>query len=193
VIHHEVSPPKEPAMNRQRRFRRVFVYAAAALLAASGAHAQQPSQQTPASNAAAPRKAALKKFVDAANQLSPEVRKHLSSGLKTYLLYANAAVNGTAAKPSADVARKTPWASGAGFAGGAIAVSDPVLDPRSEGYTQNTTSSAWCGNSIVVGYQDTGASFRTDPSGQYAIPYSLDGVSFSSDAGARFIDIGFLT
>ncbi|MCU1240745.1 MAG: exported protein of unknown function [Candidatus Acidoferrum typicum] len=178
-------------MNRTGRFRSVCVsvYAAAALLVASGAHAQQ--HVAPA--AVAPRKAALKKFVDATNQLSPEVRKHLSHGLQTYLHYANAVVNGTATKPIADAAHKTPWASGASFAGGAIAVSNPALDPSSQGYTQNTTSSAWCGNSIVVGYQDTGAFLRTDPNAAFGVPNSFDGISYSADAGKNFKDLGALT
>jgi hypothetical protein len=45
----------------------------------------------------------------------------------------------------------------------------------------------------VVGYEDTGAFLRTDPSGALGVPISLDGVSFSADAGARFTDIGYLT
>jgi hypothetical protein len=186
-------------MNRTCRFRcvSVGVFAGAALLFASSAPSQQPVQEQGqpqvAPAAVASQKVALKKFVDATNQLSPEVRKHLSSGLQTYLRFANAVVNGTATKPSADVGHKTPWASGASFAGGAIAVSDPVLDPGSEGYTQNTTSSAWCGNSVVVGYQDTGALLRTDPKNVFGVPNSLDGISYSADAGKSFKDLGALT
>jgi hypothetical protein len=175
----------------------VSVFAVAALMFASGVLAQgqvqQPGQQQVAPAAVASHKAALKKFVDAANQLSPEVRKHLSSGLQNYLRYATAVVNGSATKPIADGARKTPWESGASFAGDAIAVSNPVLDPRSEGYTQNTTSSAWCGNSIVVGYEDTGAFLRTDPSLVFGVPNSLDGISYSTDTGKTFKDLGSLT
>ncbi len=170
----------------------VSVFAAAALLFASGAPAQQQGQQQVAPSAAS-QKAALKKFVDATNQLSPEVRKHLSSGLQNYLRYANTAVNGTATKPIADITQKTPWESGASFAGNAIVVSNPVLDPRSEGYTQNTTSSAWCGNSIVVGYEDTGALLRTDPKLAFGVPNSLDGISYSTDTGKTFKDLGALT
>ena len=117
-------------MNGMGRFRSacVFAFAVAALLFASSA----PAQQQVAPSSVASHKAALKKLVDATNQLSPEVRRHLSSGLQNYLRYANAALNGTA-KPIADSAQKTPWESGASFAGGAIAVSNPVLDPGSEG------------------------------------------------------------
>jgi hypothetical protein len=164
-----------------------------ALVFASGAPAQQPGERQVAPAAVASHKAALKKFVDATNQLSPEVRKHLSHGLQSYLRYASAVVNGTATKPIADGARKTPWNSGASFAGNSIAVSNPVLDPKSEGYTQNTTSSAWCGNSIVVGYEDTGAFLRTDPTEAFGVPASLDGISYSTDTGQTFKDLGALT
>ena len=171
----------------------VSVFAAAALVFASGAPAQQPGQQQVAPTAAASHRVALKKFVDAANQLSPEVRKHLSSGLQNYLRYADAAVNGIATQPIADMAQKTPLESGASFAGNTIVVSNPVLDPRSEGYTQNTTSSAWCGNSIVVGYEDTGALLRTDRKLAFGVPNSLDGISYSTDTGKTFKDLGALT
>src|SRR5260221_1510280 len=77
--------------------------------------------------------------------------------------------------------------------GGTILVSDPALDPAAQGYTQSTTSSAWCGNAVVVGYEDTGAFFRTDPSVVFGVPNSLDGVSFSTNAGKNFTDLGFLT
>ena len=180
-------------MNRMSRSRRVFVLAAAALLFASSAPAQQPAQPGVAPGVAASHKAALKKFVDATNQLSPEVRRHLSSGLQNYLRLANAAVNGTATKPSGNAPQKTPWQSGASFAGGAIAVSNPVLDAGSQGYTQNTTSSAWCGSSVVVGYQDTGAFLRTDPKEVFGVPNSMDGISYSADAGTSFKDLGALT
>ena len=180
-------------MNRMSRSRRVFVLAAAALLFASSAPAQQPAPQQVAPSVAASHKAALKKFIDATNQLSPEVRRHLSSGLQNYLRLANAAVNGTATKPSGNAPQKTPWQSGASFAGGAIAVSNPVLDAGSQGYTQNTTSSAWCGSSVVVGYQDTGAFLRTDPKEVFGVPNSMDGISYSADAGTSFKDLGALT
>lgn len=186
-------------MSRQANFSRARVVPATAILSAALLFAAAaPAQQPVVANSVAPsrvaaNKAALKKFVDATNQLSPEVKKHLSRGLQTYLRYANAAVNGTATKPSADAARKTPWASGASFAGGAIAVSNPSLDPAAEGYTQNTTSSAWCGNSVVVGYEDTGAFLRTDPAQMSGVPVTLDGISYSADGGKSFKDLGSLT
>jgi hypothetical protein len=162
---------------------------AAALLFTAGASAQSAASNGVAANRVALNKAALKKFVDATNRLSPEVRKHLSRGMQNYLRYANAVANGTAKPPSSVLAkRRAP-----GFTGGAIRVSDPTLDPAMQGYTQNTTSSAWCGNTIVVGYEDTGAFSRTDPNGAFGVPVSLDNVSYSGDAGKSFKDLGFLT
>jgi hypothetical protein len=138
---------------------------------------------------------ALKKLVDATNQLPPNVRNHLSGGMQNYLRYAAAIVSGTSAQgirgelsTQQERARQTSSAPG-----GTIQVSNPAMDFARKGFTQSTTSSAWCGNSVVVGYEDTSAFFRTNPSDQFGVPVSLDGVSFSTDAGAKFTDIGFLT
>jgi hypothetical protein len=162
---------------------------AAALLFAADASAQSAASSGVAPNRVARNKAALKKFVDATNQLSPEVRKHLSRGMQNYLRYANAAANGTTKAASSDHKKN----GGPGFTGGTIRVSDPTLDPAMQGYTQNTTSSAWCGNTVVVGYEDTGAFFRTDPDGAFGVPLSFNNVSFSGDSGRSFKELRFLT
>src|ERR1700682_1999343 len=87
-------------------FRSVLVCVSAALLFAASAPAQQNvAPNTVAPNAVASNKVALKKFVDATNQLSPNVRKHLSRGMQDYLRYANAVVNGAA--PSGKLAVDT--------------------------------------------------------------------------------------
>jgi hypothetical protein len=139
-------------------------------------------------------KIALKKLVDATSQLSPNVRKHLSAGLQSYLRYAATTVNGTSPQAiHAELAIPRRYPQRSSGPGGTIQVSTPAMDLAREGFTQSTTSSAWCGDSVVVGYEDTGAFFRTNPSDQYGVPISLDGVSFSTDAGARFTDIGYLT
>lgn len=90
-------------------------------------------------------------------------------------------------------------ASGTG-PGGTIRVSNPALDFKQSvigGFTQNTSSSAMCGNSVVVGYADAGARLRTHefpaaPVGQPGKPSSGDGVSYSTDGGLTFTDLGFL-
>jgi hypothetical protein len=192
-------------MSRQAIFSRAQVVPAAAKLSAAAIlsaalvfAAAAPAQQPVAANSVAPsrvaaNKTALKTFVDATNKISPEVSKHLSRGLQNYLRYANAALNGTAGKFAAPNSAATkqkriswnPW--------NLILVSDPALDPAAQGYTQNTTSSAWCGNAIVVGYEDSGAFFRTDPNEAFGVPVSFNGVSYSANAGKTFTDSGFLT
>src|SRR4029077_9397635 len=101
VSHHD-SAVRSLAMSRQASFSRALVVSAAgtlsaaALLFAVTALAQQPGVQSSANSRVAANKVALQKFVDATNQLSPEVRGHLSRGLQNYLRYANAVLNGTA-------------------------------------------------------------------------------------------------
>jgi len=167
---------------------------AAVLLFAAAALAQQPATQNSTNSRVAANKVALKKFVDAVNRLSPEVRRHLSRGLQNYLHYANAVVNGGALAgnlSTANFASKNaksnwnPW--------NMIPVSSPALDPATQGYTQNTTSSAWCGNTMVVGYEDSGALFRSDPNGAFGVPTSVNGVSYSDNGGKTFTDLGLLT
>src|SRR5882672_3873253 len=95
-------------MSRQAIFSRGRVVPAAAKLSAAAIlsaallfAAAAPAQLPVAANSVAPsrvaaNRAALKKFVDASNKISPEVSKHLSRGLQNYLRYANAVMNGTA-------------------------------------------------------------------------------------------------
>src|SRR6266850_5637489 len=130
-------------MSRQAIFSRARVVPAAAKITAAAIFsaallfaAAAPAQQPVAVNSVAPsrvlaNKAALKKFVDASNKISPEVSKHLSRGLQNYLRYANAALNGTApvkfgAQNFAASKQKriswNPW--------NLILVSDPALDRR---------------------------------------------------------------
>jgi hypothetical protein len=165
--------------------RSLFVLSVGAFLSVEGAQAQRNVDS----------KVALKKLVDATNQLSPNVRKHLSAGMQNYLRYAAAAVSGTSPqgiRGELSVSQERPRQTSSA-PGGTIQVSNPAMDFARKGFTQSTTSSARCGNSVVVGYEDTAAAFRTDPSGQLGVPFSLDGVSFSTDAGAKFTDLGFLT
>lgn len=165
--------------------RSVFLVAAA-LFCAGNSYAQ----------ARVDSRVALKKFVEATNQLSPNVRKHLSAGMQNYLRYAAAIVNGSTPQGIQVQAFSEASVNAAqtnSGPGGTIQVSNPALDPAKEGFTQSTTSSAWCGNSVVVGYEDTGAFLRSDPNNQFGVPVSLDGVSFSRDGGRSFTDIGFLT
>lgn len=62
---------------------------------------------------------------------------------------------------------------------------------RFTGFTQNETSSAWCGNNIVAGFNDSAAFAHTDLQGQ-APAISLSGVAVSHDGGNSFVELPFL-
>jgi hypothetical protein len=87
----------------------------------------------------------------------------------------------------------------AGSASGAratfpVIVNDPSFDydsTRLTGFTQSETSSAWCGNNIVVGFNDSAAFTHTAIDGQ-AEAISLSGVSVSHDRGNNFVGLPFL-
>jgi len=85
------------------------------------------------------------------------------------------------------------FASGQG-PGGTIRVSDPRLDfvnSIMSGFTQSETSSAWCGNTIVAGYNDSGAFART-AGVAFNSAWSFSSASYSTDNGRTFTDIGLM-
>ncbi len=85
----------------------------------------------------------------------------------------------------------SPRAGGAASSAGRI--SDPTTDlafSRLSGFTQNTAATAWCGDVVVVAFDDTGSFGET-------LVSPLTGVSFlgfarSTNAGRSFTDLGFL-
>jgi hypothetical protein len=75
-----------------------------------------------------------------------------------------------------------------------VIVNDPSFDydsTRLTGFTQSETSSAWCGNNIVVGFNDSAAFTHTAIDGQ-AEAISLSGVAVSHDRGSTFVGLPFL-
>lgn len=73
------------------------------------------------------------------------------------------------------------------------AVSDPSTDlnfSRMSGFVQSETSTAWCGNNVVVAYNDSGSYFETFP--VPTIGLSFNGYSVSRDGGLSFTDQGYL-
>lgn len=82
---------------------------------------------------------------------------------------------------------------GAEISSSVAAVSDPGVDFVTSvvsGFTQSETSTAWCGHTVVVGFNDSGSlveSLLLGPGGA-----SLNGVARSDDQGATFTDLGFL-
>jgi hypothetical protein len=76
---------------------------------------------------------------------------------------------------------------------GVISVSDPSTDVAYSafgGFTQSETSTARCGSSVVVGYNDSGSVFETPFFFTGTGGESFSGASYSTDGGASFTDIG---
>jgi hypothetical protein len=58
---------------------------------------------------------------------------------------------------------------------------------RYSGFTQSETATAWCGSSVVMGFNDSGAEVTTMASGRGV---SMDGYAQSSDRGTTFAYMG---
>lgn len=180
------------------RFQAVLAFIAIALVFGTSTPAQSNFDK----------KALLKKFLDSSERIPAKHRKLLSSGMQNFLHLA-ASVNSPHAKAGAGddgtfnpptraqaVAKALRTASLANIAGpgGTIGISNPALDFVTSimtGFTQSETSTGWCGNAIVSGYNDSGASLRTvgiNPLGAG----SFNGVSVSTNGGKSFLDLGFL-
>jgi hypothetical protein len=76
---------------------------------------------------------------------------------------------------------------------GVVAASDPSTDLAYSsfgGFTQSETSVARCGNSVVVGFNDSGSVFETPYFFSGTGGESFGGFAFSTDGGATFTDGG---
>jgi hypothetical protein len=149
---------------------------------------------------AGPSKAQLDQIASKLKSLPAEQQRLLSSGLRR-VLGLDAALNASHSKvgdqdtvtvPKAGAATALRLATAAAVVGpgpgGTIGVSDPRLDyinSTMSSFTQSETSSAWCGNNIVAGYNDTGAFARTGGVNFFG-PWSFSGASFSHDGGRSF-------
>src|SRR5579871_2773799 len=92
----------------------------------------------------------------------------------------------------AKMARPTE-ASSLALATGIVQASNPSTDIAYSsfgGFTQSETSTARCGNSVVVGYNDSGSVFETPYFYTGAGGQGFSGASYSTDGGASFKDIG---
>jgi hypothetical protein len=77
--------------------------------------------------------------------------------------------------------------------GGIVAVSNPSTDVAYSsfgGFTQSETSTARCGNSVVIGYNDSGSVFETPYYFTGTGGESFSGASYSTNGGESFTDIG---
>jgi hypothetical protein len=84
-----------------------------------------------------------------------------------------------------------PFSPGGSLSPGTV--SDPSTDvafSRLAGFVQSETSTAWCGNTVVVVFNDSGSYFETYP--VPAIGLSFNGYARSTDGGATFTDLGYL-
>ena len=61
---------------------------------------------------------------------------------------------------------------------------------RGGGFSQNDTSTAWCGRNVVTGYNDSSAILMTLNSASGGLSFS--GVAHSADGGKTFTDLGYL-
>lgn len=78
-------------------------------------------------------------------------------------------------------------------AGGIVPVSNPNSDiawSSFGGFTQSETSTARCGNTVVVGFNDSGSIFETPYFYTGLGGQGLSGSSYSTNGGASFTDIG---
>src|SRR6267154_2567357 len=138
------------------------------------------------------RRELLKGLRTAVQNMSQSQRAALPSGMRTVLAYAAALEAGFISPTPSQTASSQPLfpssqtpipVTGLFGPGGTIRVSNPALDFNGSvlaGFSENTTSSARCGNSVVVGFEDTGALVAT-------FGASINGVASSADGGNTFI------
>jgi hypothetical protein len=158
----------------------LFVLCSAALLVAVDVCAQSTINRT-----------SMEQFLARADTLSPRQKALLSPGLQKFLHFAARQANSDgdsspAADANATAMSSVQLASGllSTGPGGTVRVSNPGTDFRVDAYTQNTTSSARCGNTIVTGFEDAEDALRTSG--------SLDAYSVSTNGGINFTDVGSL-
>jgi hypothetical protein len=93
----------------------------------------------------------------------------------------------------AQLARSTVSPALAPLPGGIIRASNPSTDVAFSsfgGFTQSETSTARCGNAVVVGYNDSGSVFETPFFYTGTGGQGFSGSAYSTDGGATFTDIG---
>lgn len=83
---------------------------------------------------------------------------------------------------------------GAGRTSGPVRVSNPRTDfdfGPSSGFTQSETSTAWCGNNVVVTYNDSGSYWESGFATSF-VNLSFNGFSTSGNQGRIYVDQGYL-
>ena len=147
----------------------------------------------------------IKEVEKSADELPQSKRRALSSGMQNLLQLAESLSRtgketgnelpllGRARSASSWQARSQQQAERAADDSDGIAVSNPDSDfvfSVLAGFTQSETSTGWCGENVVVGFNDSGSVFETFAEGEGGL--SFNGYARSSDRGATFRDLGFL-
>jgi hypothetical protein len=137
--------------------------------------------------------------------LPDSAKKRLSSGAQNLLKLAQGwqEVEGTLAQipvnlvNEKNVARNDLGVSSASDAPNDPAASFPISRASADfvfsimaGFTQSETSTAWCGNNVVTGFNDSGSIFESLLFGPGGV--SGSGASISSNKGLTFHDVGYI-
>ena len=75
-----------------------------------------------------------------------------------------------------------------------VGVSNPAVDFKygpSGGFTQNETSTAWCGSHVVVAFNDSGSGFENGFATNF-VSQSFNGFALSTTTGTAYTDEGYL-
>ena len=137
----------------------------------------------------------LNKAKQAYEQLPDQVKK--TARAQRRLAHLADAVNRMAGRLG-KMAPGQPWSddrtlSDAADENGLVRVNNPARDFRFSqflGYTQSSTAIARCGDSVVVGFNDSGSIVESLANGPAGISFS--GVAASHDGGESFRDLGFM-
>jgi hypothetical protein len=181
----------------KRIFSLMTVCVVHAALLLPGAPAQTPGKVKP--------NAGLAHVLDLEKRFGPHFATRLSSGganvFQSAKMLSKMQARGTSLRARASSDTMMSSARGKLLAQGAktgsnfpVIVNNPSFDfdtTRFTGFTQNETSSAWCGNNIVVGFNDSAAFAHTALQGQ-APAISLSGVAVSHNDGSSFVGLPFL-
>ena len=150
-----------------------------------------------AQNVSPTMKQQLQLLLNAEQKLTPAQRASLSVGLQTMFGFAHSVLDvpmvtpdGGAAPRSQPLVTRSAAPAGLSPSSSPVEVSDSSLDytlSRAFGFSQNQTSSAWCGSSIVTGFQNT-AQAEEDLSKHVAIKFA--DAAYSHDGGQTFTAVG---
>jgi hypothetical protein len=132
-------------------------------------------------------------------KLPPNLKNTLSGGPRNFLQFAAAwpdmekALEKMNDAQVADIQKALQNRAHAAVSSGPVPVSNPAVDflfSVLAGFTQSETSTAWCSNGVVVGFNDSGSFFESLLFGPGGISFS--GAGASTDGGNSFRDIGFI-